>query len=222
MAAKPRPLNRERILNAALAMADADGLAALSMRKLGQRVGVEAMSLYNHVANKDELLDGLLDLVIAEIALPAPGEPWREGMYRRVHSAREMFLRHPWALQLMETRKNPGPAHLRYYDAVIGCLRESGFSLELTAHAFAVLDSYLFGFVLQEFKLQTELGGVVDELATEMAQKLPVDVYPYFSEMVAWHAAKPGYRFGDQFDWGLALVLDGLAAQRAREVAAND
>ena len=127
--AKAKPLNRERILREAVELADAHGLEKLSMRKLGQKLGVEAMSLYNHVAGKDDLLDGLVDMVVAEIDLPAEGENWKKAMRRRAHSAREMFLRHPWALIVMESRKNPGPAAMRYYDAVIGSLRKGGFSV---------------------------------------------------------------------------------------------
>lgn len=217
MAAKPTPLTRERILHEAAALADDIGIDALSMRKLGQQLGVEAMSLYNHITNKDDLLDGLLDLALAEIALPALSDDWKTGMRTRAHSARDMFLRHPWALQIMETRTNPGPATLRYYDSVIACLRQGGFSMALTAHAFAALDSYIYGFALQELKLPFETGDELVELASDISQKIPDECYPHFSEMLAWHASKVDYRFGDEFSWGLELLLNGLEQAKHNE-----
>ncbi|MCB9896221.1 MAG: TetR/AcrR family transcriptional regulator [Planctomycetes bacterium] len=210
MTARSKPLSRERILREAVKIADKSGIEALSMRRLGQKLGVEAMSLYNHVANKDDLLDGLVELVIAEIELPGKGEDWKKGMRRRAHSAREMFVRHPWALIVMETRKNPGPNSMRYYDAVIGCLREGGFSIALAAHAFAALDSYINGFALQEMKLPFETAEELEELATDILQQMPVDQYPHFAELTTQHILKPGYNFADEFDFGLELMLDGF------------
>lgn len=214
--AKSKPLNRERILREAVKLADKQGIEKLSMRKLGQKLGVEAMSLYNHVANKDDLLDGLVDVVIAEIDLPAKGENWKKAMRRRAHSAREMFLRHPWALIVMESRKNPGPAAMRYYDAVIGCLRKGGFSVALAAHAFATLDSYIYGFALQEMKLPFRNNEELHELAGDIMQQMPVEQFPHFVELTVEHVLKPGYSFGNEFDWGLELMLDGLERARRR------
>ena len=145
-----RPLSRERVLSAAVAFADENGIASLSMRKLGETLGVEAMSLYNHVANKDQLLDGMVDLVFGEIALPAGGADWKTQMWERAESARQALRRHPWAITLMSTRTSPGPATLRHHNAVIGSLREGGFSIQMAAHAFSALDSYIYGFALQE------------------------------------------------------------------------
>jgi AcrR family transcriptional regulator len=141
------------VLRSAVAFADRSGIASLSMRKLGEALGVEAMSLYNHVANKDELLDGMVDLVFGEIDLPEPGTGWRTAMRRRAVSTRRALTRHPWAIALMESRTSPGPATLRHHDAAIGTLREAGFSIGMAAHAFSVLDSYTYGFTLQESSL---------------------------------------------------------------------
>ncbi|MGH9122767.1 MAG: TetR/AcrR family transcriptional regulator C-terminal domain-containing protein, partial [Acidimicrobiales bacterium] len=148
---QPRaPLNRERVLQAGLRLADETGLEALTMRRLGEVAGVEAMSLYNHVANKADLLDGMIDLVFAEIEVPTGEGGWKTAMQGRARSVRAALSRHRWAIGLMESRTSPGRANLRHHDAVIGCLRGSGFSLELAAHAYAALDSYIYGFALQE------------------------------------------------------------------------
>ena len=135
------PLSRDRVLRTAVARADQDGISALSMRKLGEALGVEAMSLYNHVASKSDLLDGMIDIVFSEIDLPSGDGDWRDAMRRRAISARQVLRRHPWAIGLMESRTSPGPATLRHHDAVLGCLRRAGFSVELTAHAYALLDT---------------------------------------------------------------------------------
>ena len=147
------PLSRERVLRGAIAVADAAGVGALTIRSLAQHLGVKPMSVYYYVANKDEILDGIVDLVFSEIDLPSPGGDWRSEMRRRAISARRVLRRHPWAIGLLESRKTPGPATLRHHDAVIGTLREAGFSVEMTAHAYALLDSYVYGFALQEAAL---------------------------------------------------------------------
>src|SRR5688572_16957336 len=143
------PLSRELVLRAAVALADEGGVASLTMRKLAERLGVEAMSLYHHVADKDAIFDGIVDVVFGEIELPASDGNWRAALRARAVSARAALARHPWAIGLMESRPNPGPATLRHHDAVIGCLRAGGFSIAGAAHAYSVLDSYLYGFVLQ-------------------------------------------------------------------------
>src|ERR1700757_4558411 len=148
-AVRRAPLSRDQVLRAAVAIADESGMAALSMRKLGEAVGVEAMSLYNHVTNKGDLLDGMIDVVFSEIDLPPGGADWKTAMRQRALSVRDVLSRHRWAIGLMESRTSPGPATLRHHDAVIGCLRRAGFSIELTAHAYALLDSYIYGFALQ-------------------------------------------------------------------------
>src|SRR3984893_1507385 len=144
------PLSRDRVLRAAVDFADANGIGSLSMRKLGEALGVEAMSLYNHIANKDELLDGMVDLVFSEIDLPGGGADWKTAMRERAQSARQTLGRHPWAIALMSTRTSPRPATLRHHNAVIGTLRGADFSIEMAAHAFSALDSYIYGFALQE------------------------------------------------------------------------
>ena len=205
-----RRLDRETVLRAAVALADEIGIAAMSMRKLGEAVGVEAMSLYNHVANKDDLLDGMVDLIFAEFALPDAGEDWKEEMRRRSNSAREVLQQHRWAISLLETRTSPGPATLTHLDAVLGCLRSAGFSLELAGHAFALLDAYTYGFAMQEATLPFEGGDEAAELAEEMVEAMPVDEYPHLVEFATGRAMQPGYDFADEFGFGLELVLDGL------------
>jgi AcrR family transcriptional regulator len=158
-ARQPRtPLNRDRVLRAAVALADENGIGSLSMRKLGEALGVEAMSLYNHVASRGDLLDGMIDLVFGEIGLPPGGAGWKTAMRQRALSARQALSRHPWAIGLMESRSTPGPATLRHHDAVLGSLRQAGFPVALAAHAFSVLDSYIYGFALQEASLPFEAG----------------------------------------------------------------
>ena len=194
------------------------GIASLSMRRLGDALGVEAMSLYNHVANKDELLDGMVDLVFGEIDLPEGGADWKTAMRERAQSARQALGRHPWVIVLMSTRTSPGPATLRHHDAVIGTLRAAGFSVALTAHAFSALDSYIYGFALQEATLP--LGDTEEETA-EVAQmmmaQVPADVYPHLTEFSVEHILQPGYDYGDEFGFGLDLILDGL--EKTREPA---
>lgn len=212
-----RRLDRDTVLRAAVALADEVGLAALSMRKLGEAVGVEAMSLYNHVANKEDLLDGMVDLVFAEFSLPEVGEDWKEAMRRRGHSARAVLRAHPWAIGLLETRTSPGPATLTHHDAVLGCLRSAGFSIELAGHAFAILDAFTYGFAMQEATLPFDGGDETAELAEQMVAAMPVDEYPHLVEFATERAMRPGYDFADEFPYGLDLVLDGL--ERARAVS---
>ncbi len=204
------PLSRERVLRAAVKLADRDGIESLSMRKLGQELGVEAMSLYNHVSNKEEILDGLVDAVFAEIELPTPGVDWAEAMRRRAVSAREALKRHPWALGLLESRVQPGPANLRHHDAVLGSLRTAGFSIEMSAHAYSVLDSYIYGFTLNELALPLATRQDVTEVAGNIVRESPAGEYPYLTEMAIEHVMKQKYDYGDEFEFGLELILEGL------------
>ena len=204
------PLTRERVLHAAVALADASGSETLSMRKLGEALGVEAMSLYNHVANKEDLLDGMIDMVFAEIDLPTGWADWRAAMRQRAISARRVLSRHGWAIGLMESRSSPGRATLRHHDAVIGCLRDAGFSIELAAHAFSVLDSYIYGFALQERSLPFPTPEQTAGLAQDILASFPADRYPHLAELTARHVLQPGYDYGDEFEFGLDLILDGL------------
>ncbi len=218
-ATEPRiPLSRERVLGAAVAFADENGIASLSMRKLGDALGVEAMSLYNHVANKDQLLDGMVDLVFSEIDLPSGGDDWKTAMRLRAQSARQALGRHPWAIALMSTRTSPGPATLRHHDAVIGNLRAAGFSIELTAHAFSALDSYIYGFALQEATLPLgETEQETAEVARMMMEQFPRELFASLYEFTVEHVLKSGYDYGAEFEFGLELILDGL--ERAHDAA---
>ena len=214
-AIEPRiPLSRERVLLTAVAFADESGIGPLSMRKLGDALGVEAMSLYNHVANKSELLDGMVDLVFSEIDLPQGGADWKMAMRQRAVSARRALSRHPWAIGLMESRTSPGPATLRHHDAVIRRLREAGFSIEMAAHAFSVLDSYMYGFALHEASLPFETGQETAELAQTIMARFPVDAYPHLTELTVEHVLQPGYDYGNEYEFGLDLILDGLETVR--------
>ena len=203
-------LSRDRALAAAVALADAEGLASLTMRRLAQELGVEAMSLYHHVANKNDILDGMVDVVFAEIALPPTDLGWKSALRVRGHSVRSALTRHPWAVTVIESRTTPGAANLRHHDAVIGCLRDAGFSIPLTAHAYSVLDAYIFGFVFQEIQLPFDTTGETQEVTGAILDAMPLDDYPHLVELAREHVMKPGYTYGAEFDYGLDLVLDGL------------
>jgi AcrR family transcriptional regulator len=211
------PLSKERVLRAAVLLADEGGVASLTMRKLAETLGVEAMSLYYYVADKDEILDGMVDLVFAEIDLPSREADWKAAMRQRAISARDALTRHPWAIGVMESRANPGPATLRHHDAVIGNLRQAGFSIALAAHAFSVIDSYIYGFALQTLNLPFDTSEELEKLAEAMLREMPADEYPYLTEMIVDHALQPGYSYANEFEFGLDLVLDGL--ERARGTA---
>ncbi len=207
---EPRtPLSRERVLRTGLALADEHGLEWLSMRKLGNALGVEAMSLYHHVANRDDLLDGMIDLVFAEIEIPSDVD-WKTAMRARGVSVREVLGRHRWANGLMESRSAPGPANLRHHDDVIACLRRAGFPIALVAHAYAALDSYIYGFAMSDRALPFESPEQIAELAQAILARFPVDEYPHLAELTFEHVLKPGYDYGKEFAFGLDLLLDGL------------
>ncbi len=207
------PLNRERVVRAAVALADETGLEALSMRKLGQQLGVEAMSLYNHVANKDDLLDGMVDVVFSEIDLPATDADWRAAMRRRADAVREALARHPWATRLMELRTSPGPASLRHHEAVLDCLRTEGFSVEDATHAYWLLDSYIYGFAIQEASLPFGTPEQLAEMAATVLPRVPAAEYPRLNEAAA-AALASGSDYTDEFEVGLDLILDGLERLR--------
>ena len=208
------PLSRERVLIEAVALADGDGIGMLTMRRLADRLLVEPMSLYHHVANKDEILDGMVDVVFGEIELPSPNTDWRTAMRDRAIAARDALRRHPWAIGLMESRATPGPATLRHHDAVIGCLRNAGFTIELTAHAFSAIDSYLYGFAMQELNLPFSTPEETAAMALTFLEQFPAEAYPHLAELTTEHVLQPGYDYGDEFEFGLELILDGL--ERAR------
>jgi AcrR family transcriptional regulator len=187
------------------------------MRRLGQQLRVEAMSLYNHVANKDDIVDGIVDLVFGEIDVPSDRAGWKAAMRQRAISARDVLLRHPWAASLMQSRTKPGPATLRHNDSVLGSLRAAGFSVEMAAHAFSVMDGYIYGFALQQMNLPSHTSEEAIQLAENILLQLPANEYPHLAEMITEHAMKPGYDHADEFEFGLDLILDGL--ERIRETA---
>ncbi len=209
-----QPVTRDRIFDAAFAIADQDGVGALSMRRIGKLLGVEAMALYNHVADKDEILDGIVGRVLAEIPLPRQDSDWKDAMRERASAARHVFLRHPWAVGLLETRSaNSSPARLQYFDAVLGCLRTAGFDATLAMQAFSTLDSFVYGAILQEVTLPFDgpdsLEAVGDDLLAQMGA-----AYPHLTEATA-RAMADGWSHADQFRFGLDLVLDAL--ERCRD-----
>jgi AcrR family transcriptional regulator len=204
------PLSRDRILSAAVTLADEDGLESLSMRKLAQQFGVVPMALYKHVANKDDLVDGMVDVVFGEIDLPPSGTDWKTAMRRRAMSARQILSRHRWAIGLTESRMKPGPTNLRHHDSVIRCLTEGGFSIEMAIHAYSALDSYIYGFALQEQQLPFENPGEVGEVAETMLSQFPSGDYPYLVQTIAEVINKSGWQYVDEFEFGLDLILDGL------------
>ncbi|HSJ61608.1 MAG TPA: TetR/AcrR family transcriptional regulator [Jiangellaceae bacterium] len=203
------PLSRERVLRGAIAVADARGVGSLTIRSLAHELGVKPMSVYHYVANKDEILDGIVDLVFGEIELPSLNGDWRSQIRRRAISARRVLSRHPWAIGLMESRTSPGPATLRHHDAFIGTLRQAGFSVEMTAHAYALLDSYVYGFALQEASLPFNDAKTVTEVAVAV-HRASADEYPYLFEMATEFILQPGYDFGNEFEVGLNVILDAL------------
>jgi AcrR family transcriptional regulator len=211
------PLNRERVLRAAIVLADQGGFESLTMRNLAKELGVEAVSLYNHVANKDDLLDGMIDLVFGEIEPPPTDVNWKTAMRNRAVSTRDALNRHRWAIGLMEGRSSHGPANLTLHNAVLGCLRAAGFSMEMTVHAYSVQDSYIYGFALQERDMSSESA---DDFAAEAQRQMHeyqavLADYPHLVEVVGGYVAKAGYDYATEFLFGLDLILDGL--DRLRE-----
>jgi AcrR family transcriptional regulator len=204
------PLSRQRALTTAVALADAEGIDSLTMRRLAQVLGIEAMSLYHHVANKDDILDGMVDMVFSEIDLPSEGTDWKTAMRQRARSARAAMTRHPWAIGIMESRSSPGPATLRHHDAVIGSCRRAGFSVAMAAHAFSLLDSYIYGFVLQEVNLPFDDTDNLEVVVDSMMLPFSADEYPHLVELTTQHILQPGYSYANEFEYGLGLILDSL------------
>jgi len=213
--AEPRGrLSRARVLRAAIAHADAGGLEALTMRNLAEELEVAPMALYRHVANKDDLIDAMIDVVFSEISLPLGGADWRTAMRQRAISVREALSRHRWAIGLMESRRSPGPANLRHHDAVIGKLRAAGFDIAMAAHAYSLLDSYIYGFALTNLNLPFDTSVEIADVAQSMLEPFPANEYPNLVEILTEHVMKPGYDYGDEFEYGLDLILDGLESVR--------
>lgn len=225
-AGKPRaPLSAERVLETAVVLAQREGLEALTMRRLADELGAGAMTVYHYVPNKEALLDRMVDVVFGEIELPTTDADWKTALRRRALSTRMALNRHRWAVGLMESRTTPGPNSLRLHDAVLGVLREAGFSVEQAIQAYSVQDAYIYGFALQEksvpfedaegaaavAKAQSEEYG---ELAAERGLGELADVFPYLAEVVAGHVAKVGFDFATAFEDGLDLILDALERRR--------
>jgi AcrR family transcriptional regulator len=209
-------LTRDRVLHGAIAVADAGGIETLTIRTLATELGVKPMSVYHYVANKDEILDGIVDIVFSEFELPSPEGDWRTELRRRAISARSVLRRHPWAIPLLQSRTNPGPATLRHLDSIIATLRGAGFSLEMTAHAYALMDSYIYGFALSEAALPINGPETVAEVGDQMMHLFNPDNYPHLVEFAVGHVLQPGYDFGDEFEFGLDLLLDGFTPPDGR------
>src|SRR3954452_15325090 len=217
---EPRlPLSRDRILRAALELADEGGIDALTMRKLGQVLGFEAMSLYNHVANKDDLLRGVIDLVLGETEPPSPDGRWSEAIRSSAISVHGALTRHPWACPLLMSPGYIRPARLAYMDSLLGRLRDAGFSADETYHAYHVLDAHIFGFSL--WQANHSYNAVqVSNMAAEFARMIPVDVFPYLHEHGEQHFADGPHREVSAFEFGLDFILDGLEKIRVTEQTA--
>ena len=201
--------SKGQVLQGAIDLADRGGIESLSMRKLSQELGGATMSLYNHVANKEDLLDGMIDTLFSEVDLPGDQLGWKTVMRQRALSLRTVMNRHPWAIGLMG-RRTPGPAALGHHDAVIGCLLEAGFSTQLVAHAISALDGYIYGFTLQERNLAFGTPDETSELARAFLRQFPVKEYPRLAQFTIEHVLQPGYDYGDEYEFGLDLILDGL------------
>jgi AcrR family transcriptional regulator len=213
------------VLETAVALAQREGIEGLTMRRLADELGVGAMTLYHYVPNKEALLDGMVDIVFGEIVLPGTNDDWKAALRRRALSTREALNRHRWALGLMESRTTPGPNSLAVHNAVLGVLREAGFSIELTIQAYSVQDAYIYGFALQEktvpFETAEEAAAVAeaqyrayDELDAERRLGGLADSFPHLAEVVAGHVATVGYDFASSFEYGLDLILDALERRR--------
>lgn len=202
------PLSRERILQTALRLADEGGLEAVSMRKLAEALGVKAMSLYNHVTNRDDLIDGIVDSVVSEIEVPKLSADWKTAMRRRAISAHEVLLRHPWATMPLVSRVNVEPAMLRYVDSTLGCLKEAGFSFEMADHAWNAIDSHVYGFTLQELNFPIEASDY-SEIATDYLPQIPAEQYPYLNKLTQ-QVIQGNYDGLHDFEFGLDLILNGL------------
>jgi AcrR family transcriptional regulator len=219
------PLSRERVLDAAIRLADEGGIESLTMRRLARALGVEAMSLYNHVANKGDLVDAMVDLVVSEIDLPSTTEAWDAAVRKCAISAHEVLLRHPWSCSLVMSSAStrvPRNARIRYMEWLLGRLREAGFSPELTYHAYHALDGHILGFTLWELGHSAAANAMRDDkdfadFAASFVRELRAADYPYLAEHAEQHLAAAGDDGASEFEFGLDLILDGL--ERARGTA---
>lgn len=203
-------LTRERVVQGAVELADEIGIEALTIRKLAEALGTKPMTIYHHVPSKDEIVDGMVEIVFSEIATPPEDEDWKPAMRIRCVSAREVINRHRWAAPLMESRTSPGPENLGHHEAVLACLRRGGLSWQMTAHAYAVLDAFVYGFAFQEATLPSQMDGEFVEVAQDIAAAFDPESFPHLVGFTVNHVFQPGYDFGDSFAFGLDLILDGL------------
>jgi len=207
-----RPLTRERVLEGAIGLADRIGIQPLTIRKLADELGTKPMTIYHHVENKDAILDGMVDAVFAEIDLPPSEVDWKQAIRARCLSARAVLSRHSWATPLMESRTTPGRATLRHHDAVIATFLRGGMSMATAAHAYAIVDSYVYGFALQEATLVTDAEMELTDVAEAILASPEMEEFPDFAAFTVHHVLQPGYDFGSSFEIGLDLLLDGLEA----------
>ena len=204
-------MSRKRVISAAVELADQIGIDPLTIRKLAEEIGVGPMTIYHYVDNKEDIIDGMVDTVFAEIDLPPEDLEWDEAIRVRCRSARDVLASHPWAAPLMESRLNPGPATLGHHDAVIGCLRRTGMDWSLLALAYASIDAYVYGFALQEAGLPFSTEEEMAEVATVMVDNFPSEAFPNLAAFTFDHVLQSGYSFAAQFDAGLDLILEGLS-----------
>lgn len=220
MPRRPR-LTRARILEAAISVADGGGLTQISMRNVGKALGVEAMSLYHHIPGKEPLLNALVERIIEQIETPSAGMPWRAAMTARAQSARQILGAHPWAIGLIESRREPQPNLLRHHEGVLACLRADGFSVDLAAHAFSVLDAYVYGFALTEANLTSPQGETIESFVIGIQALIPPETYPHMTEFIHHKVLGKNYSYGDEFNFGLDLILDSLEKHRAAELGSG-
>ncbi|MGB9358825.1 MAG: TetR/AcrR family transcriptional regulator [Acidimicrobiia bacterium] len=203
-------LNRDRVLEGAVALADEIGIEALTIRKLAASLGTKPMTIYHYVSSKGEIVDGMVDRVFSEIEKPTTERDWLVALRHRCVSARAVLNRHRWAAPLMESRTSPGPENLSHHEAVLACMRRGGLSWQMTAHAYAILDAFIYGYALQEATLPLHAEGEFVEAARDISAAFDAEAYPHLVDFTVEHVLQPDYEFGDSFDFGLDLILDSL------------
>lgn len=208
-------LSKDRVIGAAIKLADAGGIEALSMRKLGSELGVEGMALYHHFANKNQLIEGMIDRVHSEIDIPTNTSDWKTFMQKRAYSALDVVARHAWAATLMEAGLKPGPATLQDREAILRCFREAGFTVAMTVHAITVLDIYIYGFAQQYARLAFSTTEEAAQVGEDVGRQFSSGAYPYLSEMITEHMMKTGYDAMHEFEFGLSLILEGIDRQKS-------
>ncbi|OED44427.1 AcrR family transcriptional regulator [Chromatiales bacterium (ex Bugula neritina AB1)] len=211
-----KSLTQAHIIEGAVKLADEIGVDALTIRKLATALTVKPMTIYHYVPNKESIIDGMVDKVFSEIDLPPAISDWKSAIRKRSISARTVLGKHPWAVPLMESRRAPGPATLQHHDAVLGCLRNGGLSVEMTAHAYAMIDAFIYGFAIQEASLPATTGEEMSDMVDVIIETVPADKYPHLMELTTEHILQPGYDFGNEFEFGLNLILEGLDRYRKK------